>query len=152
MQQMPGWAVITLLVALAVWTVVASAAIEARMLAWWVARSAGSTGRTVGVTALLHGGLTLWSAAVLMSTLARTDPLAAGSWGSGLLAVGLVATVAPLAFPFFPNRFDMGPAHEDLSDAGASTGTARAIRWTSMPFAAAEMTLLVAAVVMALLV
>lgn len=138
--------------ALAVWTVVVSAAIEGRVLTWWVARSAGSTGRAVGVTALLHGGLALCSAAVLVATLAWTDPLASGSWGSGLLAVGLVATVAPLAFPFFPTRTDLGPARDDLSDAGATPSAARAIRWTSLPFATAEMTSLVGAVVMALLV
>lgn len=83
--------------------------------------------------------------------MAWTDPLEAGSWGSGLLAVGLAATVSPLVFRFVPTRTDLGPARDDLSDAGATPSAARAIRWTSLPFAVVELVVLVTAVVPALL-
>ena len=148
---MPGWATIALLVALAVWTVVVSLRIESRVLRWWVTRTAGSIMRTACVTVLLHVALTVWCLMLLWASSAWAWPLEPGTWGAGLLTVGLAATVTPLVFIFVWTGYRLAPAYEDLSAAGATAPAARTIRWTSAPFAIVELVTLVAVVVPALL-
>lgn len=131
-----------ILVGLLGWSILVGARISRPLFDWLVRASRGERTRGIAITVAVHLVALIAAVMVVLVVLA----LDAGSAGQRIVAVIGVMALGPWFLNFLPAG-SSGARHlrEDLERAGASRADARAMAWTAVPFAFAEMAVSISA-------
>ena len=129
----PGW--IVLATAIGVWSIGWALRLDARIYRWYVERAGESRGRMVGLVVGLHllawvCWLGVWGVGSVLHRASGHHEVA------GLVVVPVLLVYGPWILAFMPNQYSgVRTAVGQARGIGATRGLARALMWTSAPFA-----------------